>query len=128
MTHSEAAATAGLRRKLVERAEFRSRLSDQQARDILAGNDRDTLETIACWSENFYGEDNEDQPRRLSPRLRDELMLHIARHPDLGLRWVLADNSSVPAAVLRLLLDDKDEELAQTVRKKLEEEDGAADE
>lgn len=89
-----------VRRALVQNRNFRAYLSDQQARDIIADNDVETLKSLARYSEMLYPDGNSDQADRLSGEVADSLMNFMRNHENSEVRCQLAENVDTPSKFL----------------------------
>lgn len=94
-----------LRRALLGTEKFVSRLSDAQAREIIALDDVQMLENLGGWIEALdFEEDDDDEDdddegeaARLSAELAHMLVKHIRNHENVRVRAALAENWGAPA-------------------------------
>ncbi|MBD5538533.1 MAG: hypothetical protein HDQ94_00820 [Desulfovibrio sp.] len=83
-----------VRRRLLREEAFLSRLTDAQAREIVAQDDVEMLETVGEWSERLYP--GREGGLRISGAVADMLIDHIRTHENASVRAALAENSWTP--------------------------------
>lgn len=91
-----AAGDPDTRRNLIATSAFLRHLTDAQARDILAADDPDMLESIARGANRLYPDSAGRQGTRLSGAMADALLEHAAHSRYPAVRQTLAEHRNTP--------------------------------
>lgn len=83
-----------VRRELLRQRDFLSRLTDEQAREIVAQDDVEMLKNVGEWAEHIYP--GREGGIRISGAAADMLMEHIHGHENASVRAALAENYYAP--------------------------------
>lgn len=92
-------------RKLIGQPEFIRELTNQQAEDIIALGDTHMLQTLAHKIHYLYTAWEEIEERRLTPGMRDKLLMYLMESHDKDVQRLL-DMEGIPAEIIMKIRAD----------------------